>query len=98
MDRNHVRVRGERKQRLHVKLWVNKRRLFTTPTLSLILDGKTLVRSVPNADGMVTMDAVTSCTGWCDLYLVSSTISEFWRLPDDLKGLKLLEFDWAEVQ
>lgn len=97
MDRTHIRVRGERKQQLRVKVWVSQRRLFTTPSLSLTLDGKTVARGEPDASGVVTLEAVTSCTGWCDVYLLSSTISEFWRAPDDLKALKLLELDWTEV-
>jgi hypothetical protein len=98
MDRTHVRLRGEGKQRLRVKVWVSKRRLFTTPTLALNLDGKTIATGSPDADGMVTFDVETSCTGWCDLYLLSTTISEFWSLPTTLKAIKLLELDWTEVR
>jgi len=97
MDRTHLRVRGARKQKLHIKVWVSKRRLFTTPTLTLSMDGKTIARGVPDKDGMVTFDATTSCTGWCDVYLLSSTISEFWRTPGDLKALQLLALEWTEV-
>lgn len=96
MDRTHVRVHGVHHQHLHMKVWVNKIRLFTIPTVSLTLDGKTLARAEPGPDGNVVFDVDTTCSGWCDLYLVTSTISEFWRTPDDLKAYELLELDWAE--
>jgi hypothetical protein len=96
MDRTHLRVHGLHRQHLHMKVWVNKIRLFTIPIVTLTLDGKTLARAEPGPDGNVVFDVDTTCSGWCELYLLTSTISEFWRTPDDLEAYKLLELDWTE--
>jgi hypothetical protein len=95
-DRSRMKVRGRAHQRLRVDLWVDLPRLQATPRLTLILDGEVLAEASPDAEGHVAFDVATRCEGWCDVYLVSSTIAEFWRLPEDLKVLKLLTFDWAE--
>lgn len=96
IDRTRVKVRGQTHQRLRVALWVDLPRLQATPRLTLTLDGQVLAEASPDAAGHVAFDVETRCTGWCDVYLVSSTIAEFWRLPESLKVLKLLTFDWSE--
>jgi hypothetical protein len=96
-DRSHMKVRGRARQRLRVGLWIDLPRLEATPRLSLLMDGELLAEASPDAAGDVAFDVETRCRGWCDVYLVSSTIAEFWRLPEDLKVQKLLVFDWSEL-
>jgi hypothetical protein len=94
-DRSHLRVHGDGPRRLRAELWVDLSRLDSSPRLTLSIDGTTLGEASPDASGKVIFDVQTSCTGWCDVYLVSSTIAEFWRLPEDLKILKLLVLEWT---
>jgi hypothetical protein len=97
MERTHVRVFGEHRQRLQAKLWVDSVRLFTTPTISISIDGEPLAELVPDEHGYVTVDVQTACSGWCDLYIRLSSVAEFWLAPDVLRAVKLLELDWNET-
>ncbi|MGN6108563.1 MAG: hypothetical protein ACTHU0_25885 [Kofleriaceae bacterium] len=96
MDRTRLRLRGEHHQRLSLELFIDAGRLRTTPTVTVTLDGETLANVLPGPDGNVRIDATTTCQGWCDLYIHVSSISEYWRSADDLRGIKLLGFDWVE--
>lgn len=97
IDRTHVRVHGEGERRLCLRIWVNTARLLTKPRLSIWLDGTTLAHATPDAEGYVDFDVRTHCNGWCDLYIIVSTMHEFWRGAEDLNAVKLLEFDWTEA-
>jgi hypothetical protein len=94
-DRTHVRVHGDGERRLRMRIWVDTARLLTTPRLSIWLDGTTLAHATPDANGNVEFDLRTRCTGWCDLYIVISTMHEFWRGAGDLRGMKLLGLEWT---
>jgi hypothetical protein len=96
-DRNHYRVRGVSQQRLRLELWVDLARLGSTPRLSLIVDGEVAAEANPDDAGDVVFDVPTRCRGWCDVFLVSSTISEFWIAPDELQVLRLTAFEWNEL-
>jgi hypothetical protein len=96
-DRTHVRVRGSGQHRVHLKVWVSARRLRTIPTLVLYADGTEIARGLPDRESNIVLDAPVACEGWCDLYLVMSTSSEWWEPAEGLRGMKLLEFDWARA-
>ena len=96
IDRSHLRVHGRGAMRLRAELWIDLARLESSPRLTLTLDGEVLAEASPDAAGNVVFDVATQCTGWCEVYLVSSTIAEFWRMPEDLKVLKLLGLQWTE--
>lgn len=96
-DRSHYRVRGVKQQRLQMTLWVDLARLAALPRLSLIVDGKVAAEANPDAAGDVFFDVETRCRGWCDVFLVSSTISEFWVASDELQMLRLDTFEWDEL-
>lgn len=96
-DRTHVRVHGEGRHRVHLKVWVSARRLHTIPTLVLYAGGAELARGLPDRESTIVLDAPVSCEGWCDLFLVMSTSSEWWLPAEELRGMKLLEFDWARA-
>lgn len=96
-DRSHIRVRGQGAMRLRAELWIDVPRLESLPRLTLSIDGALLGEATPDAAGKVVFDVQTSCTGWCEVYLVSSTVAEFWRLPEDLQVLKLLGFEWTKL-
>lgn len=98
IDRSRMKVRGDGKRhRLRALLWVDLPRLAAAPRLSLTVDGEVLAETSPDAAGNVSFDVESRCAGWCDVYLVSSTIGEFWHLPENLKVLKLLVFDWTRA-
>jgi hypothetical protein len=94
-DRTHVRVHGSGQHRVHLKVWISARRLHTIPTLVVHAGGTEVARGVPDRESNIVLDAPVACEGWCDLYLVMSTSSEWWSPAEELRGMKLLEFDWA---
>jgi len=96
LDRTHVRLRGSGQHRLHVKLWIRPGRLSTVPTMVVKLDGQIVASGKPDPAGDLVLDAPVECTGWCDLYLVLSTISDWWWSAEQIKGVRLLEFDWTK--
>jgi hypothetical protein len=95
IDRTHVRVRGQGQHRLRMKLWLKSRRLYTTPTMVLLVDGVERGRAQPDATGHLAFDTPVACEGWCDVYLIMSTMSEWWLSADALRAAKLLEFEWT---
>ncbi len=94
-DRTHIRVRGNGAQHVHVKVRANRAKLYTIPTAYLTLDGHELGHAVADGNGTVVFDADVTCSGWCDLYLMFSTMSEFWKPADVLLGFELLELEWT---
>lgn len=97
-DRTHVRARGTKRQHLHVKARMYAQQLATTANeLVVTLDGREVGRVSADADGFMALDADVACSGWCDLYLAITSVPEFWRLPDDLRGIKLVELRWDEL-
>lgn len=95
VDRTRVRVKGEGTNDLHVKIWVRKRRIGTMPTISVFLDGTRIAKAQLDKDNNVIFDTPVQCTGWCDLYIVISTVSEWWLASDDIRVAKMLEFEWT---
>lgn len=83
-------------QRLRLALWVDVRRLATTPKLSLIVDGAVVGEAVPDAAGDVRFDVTPRCAGWCDVYVVSSALGDFWLDPERNRALKLTSLAWNE--
>jgi hypothetical protein len=96
-DRTHVRVLGTGRHQLHVDLRVDVARLSSIPSASLSIDGAPLGRATPDRDGYVRFDAAVSCTGWCDVYLVFSTISEYWAPAEAVHAIQMLGFDWTSA-
>jgi len=96
-DRTHVRVRGEGRHMLHTKLWLKPFRLYTLPTVVLHVDGAEAARGHPDASGNLVFDAPVTCEGWCDVYIVLSTVSEWWQNAEELRVMKLLEFGWTRA-
>jgi hypothetical protein len=94
-DRTHVRVLGSGRHRLRVQLRVDVARLSSSPSATLSLDGQPLGRTTPDRDGYLGFDRVVSCDGWCDAYVVFSTISEYWAPADAVHAIQLLGFDWT---
>jgi hypothetical protein len=97
-DRTLVRVRGQGGHHLHIKTWIKQNRLYAKPIVSVSLDGVPLAKAFPDADGNVVFDLPVQCTGWCNVYLTLSTMSEWWLSADGLRAAKLLEFDWTRAQ
>jgi hypothetical protein len=96
-DRTHLRVYGHGRQQLHLKLRVDTTRLATVPTARLTLDGQELGRATAAPDGTIAFTSAVSCAGWCDVYLVFSTVAEYWAPAEALRAIKLLELDWTSV-
>lgn len=94
-ERTHVRVLGSGRHRLRVQLRVDVARLSSIPSASLSIDGAPVGRARPDAQGYLGFDAPVSCTGWCDVYLVFSTVSEYWAPAEAVRGIQLLGFDWT---
>jgi hypothetical protein len=97
-DRTRVRVHGAGQNHLHLKIWVGTRRLMTMPTVSVFVDGQRVSHAQPDANDNVSFDAPVACTGWCNVYILISTVSEFWLNADQLGVAKLLELDWRAGQ
>jgi hypothetical protein len=93
-DRTHLRVHGSDRHRLQAKLRIMPNRLHTIPTLVLHVDGVEIARGHPDPAGYIELDAPVSCEGWCDVYLVLSTVSEWWESAGGLRVMKLLELGW----
>ena len=96
-DRTRVRVHGVRRQHYRIRLWADLNRLDTTPAFELVIDGVVRGRVRAGADGSAVFDGDATCHGWCDLYIVASSISDFWLPPDLNQTIKLLGFQWDEV-
>jgi hypothetical protein len=79
---------------VHIALHVDVTRLASIPDATLSLDGRLLGRTAPDAHGDLGFDTAVSCTGWCDLYLVFSTISEYWAPAEAVRAIKLTGFEW----
>lgn len=95
MDRTHVRLRGDGKPRhLRVAIDLVLDKLLTHPTVTFTLDGKELAFITSPADGRVVLDTDATCTGWCDLYIQVSTISDWWQSADWLRSVQLRGFRW----
>lgn len=97
-DRTLVRVYGHGQQHLHLKAWVKEGRLYARPMLQISLDGVPLAKMFPDANGEAVFDVPVQCNGWCSVYLTLSTMSEWWLNADNLRGAKLLEFEWTRAQ
>ncbi len=96
-DRTHVRVHGTKRQHVHIKARMYAQQLSTMANqLVVTLDGSIVGRASADRDGYMTVDGDVACHGWCDLYLGIASVPEYWRLPDDLQGIKLLELQWDE--
>jgi hypothetical protein len=95
VDRSHVRVRGAGQHRLRIKLWIKARRLYTRPVMVLTVDGVEHARGTPDESGHIVFDTPVACEGWCDVYLVMSTMSEWWMSADGLRAAKMLELEWT---
>ncbi|HEX8110562.1 MAG TPA: hypothetical protein VF516_22670, partial [Kofleriaceae bacterium] len=94
-ERTHVRVLGSGRHHLHVALRVDVARLASIPSARLSIDGAPIGRASPDAQGYLGFDAAVSCTGWCDVYVVFSTASEYWASAESVRGIQLLGFDWT---
>jgi hypothetical protein len=94
-ERTHVRVLGSGRHRLRVQLRVDVARLSSIPSASLSIDGAPVGRASPDAQGYLGFDAPVSCTGWCDVYVVFSTVSEYWAPAEAVRGIQLLGFEWT---
>lgn len=98
MDRTHLRLKANGHAHGHLKVWLRPVRAFTTPSVSFIVEGQLVGTAMPDRDGYVAIDGEARCTGWCDGYILLSTISEWWAAPDALQIAKLLEFEWNETR
>jgi hypothetical protein len=96
LDRTRIRVHGERRQRLRIRLFVDVDRMRAIPTVSVTLDGTTIAEAAPDDRWYVDVDTTTECTGWCDLYINLSTISETWHSAENYRVVALLGFEWEE--
>ena len=90
-----MRVHGHGKHRLRISAWLDQVHLATHPTLSVYLDGERLANARTDATGNVAIDVPATCVGWCDVYLVVSTISEWWSAAVDVRAAEVLDFDWT---
>lgn len=98
-DRSHVRVLGDGgTYRLHVRARINTARLQARPHLSIHFAGEYVATGQPDAAGLVTLDTELTCAGWCDLYLVLSTMPEWWLPAEAMRAAQLLEFDWTRAR
>jgi hypothetical protein len=96
-DQTQVRVFGTGREHLHIKLWVQRANLFSTPTVSFSIDGTTIAEGTPDRDGYVIVDAPATCNGWCDLYIVFNTRFDWWIIAEQNAIAELFEFDWAAL-
>ncbi len=96
-DRTHVRVHGEGHQHYRIRAWADLDKLDTVPSIRLVIDGNGHGRARAGADGEIVLEGDATCSGWCDLYLVVSSVSEFWAPPDAGRSVKLLGFTWDEA-
>jgi hypothetical protein len=94
-DRTHLRVHGTGRHRLTMQLQVDATRLATFPSAELSLDGHELARAIPDRDGAIAFDVQVACVGWCDVYLVFSTVAEYWIPAEALRAIRLVELDWT---
>jgi hypothetical protein len=96
-DRTHIRVHGERRQRLQLELYIDNRKLGTRPTVAVSIDGQQLFASAPIADGKVSIDATTACRGWCDVYVSVSSVGVTWQAASTVRGIRLDSLTWTEL-
>lgn len=96
-DRTHIRVRGDGRGHLHVAIDLDLDRLFTRPTITFTLAGQELGSVFSPLDGHTTFDADAACTGWCDLYISVSTVSEWWLDAGALRAVALRSIRWTRV-
>lgn len=96
-DRTHVRLKGNGRHRLRIKAWADIDRLTTIPTLRLVVDGEDRGRVRATIDGTLELSSDVTCTGWCDAYLILSSLSEYWVPPEALRAAKLLELEWDKA-
>lgn len=94
-DRTHIRVLGRGGHRVRAELFVNTTRLASIPHVSLSVDGEIVARAMPDHDEKIVLEAPVACTGWCDVYIVVSSMAEFWLTADAFRGIKLVDFEWT---
>jgi hypothetical protein len=95
MDRTRIRVLGSGRATAHGKLIVDKSRAYTSPIVTISLDGRTLAELRPDKEGIVTFDVGTTCSGWCDLYITFNATFDWWQGPEANGVARLLELDWV---
>jgi len=94
-DRTNIRVHGHGRHHLRLDVRVDLHRLGTIPTAIVKFDGTTVARSSPAADGALVLEADVSCTGWCDLHLVFSSLPEYWVQANVYRAIRLVDFAWT---
>ena len=97
MDRTHLRLRASGRARSHLRIWIRGERLYTTPTVSFLVDGQLVGKAMPDRTGMLVIDGEARCTGWCEGYILISTISEWWQGAQSLQIARLLDFEWDDL-
>jgi hypothetical protein len=95
IDRTHVRVLGHGQQRLQLELFIDTRRLGTHPTVEVSIDGRELFTSKPTLDGKISVDVNAECRGWCDVYLMVSTVGVTWQGASTVRSIRLDRFAWT---
>lgn len=95
LDRTHIRVHGEGRRRLQLEMFIDTNRLGTRPSVEVSIDGRELFLSRPMTDGKVSVDVVTECQGWCDVYLLVSSVGVTWQGASSIRSIRLDRFVWS---
>lgn len=97
----HLRVRP-RGGDMHLRMWgrTNLGVLFSRPRVSATFDGLEFFSEVVDDSGEFVIETVIPAawmTGWSDVYIQLSTVSEPWREPANLRAARLEGVLWEPV-